>query len=297
MEGNQAIVEKIVAAIEAFVDQRENQVTETIEVAPEKHRLLIGHGGETRKNLENKFEVSIDIPKQSVQGAARSLIKVAGLPDQVQKAKAHILEMVKEQEGETIQVPRGVHHIISDNGQLFRRLRNDHKVTVDHAGQQPPARSSAAPRPRVNGGASLPLITDDPDNVDNFSWEIVDQSSENAEDGEIPWVLRGSPENIAKARAALEKALAQAQQQSATGYLILPDPKTYRFVIGPGGSQINSIRKQTGCKINVPRDQAKGEAIEIVGSKDGVEQAKDIILEVVKKGASNGNGRGRQGSE
>ena len=279
------------------MDQRENQITETVDVAPEKHRLLIGHGGETRRNLESKFEVSIDIPKQSVQGAARSHIKVAGLPDNVQKAKAHILEMVKEQEGETVQVPRAAHHIISDNGQFFRRLRNDHKVTVDHAGQQPPTKSAAAPRTRVNDGAALPLITDDQNYADNFSWEVVDQSSELTEAGDIPWVLRGSPENIAKARAALDKALHQAQQHPTTGYLILPDPKTYRFVIGQGGSQINTIRRQTGCKINVPRDQARGEAIEIVGSKEGVEQAKDIILEIVKKGGSNGNGRSRRDSE
>ena len=282
------MVEKIVAAINSFVDQRENQITETVEVPPEKHRLLIGHGGETRKSLESQFGVNIDIPRQTVQGPTRSHVKVAGLPENVQKAKGHILELVKEQEGETIQVPRGLHHVISDNGQVFRRLRNDHKVTIDHAGQQPPPKISAAPRSRVSAGGALPLITDDQDAMDNHSWEIVDKDTEGGEAGDIPWVLRGSPENVVKARATIQKALQQAQKQGSTGYLILPDPKTYRFIIGQGGSQINSIRKQTGCKITVPRDQAKGEAIEIVGSKEGVEQAKDIILETVRNGATNG---------
>jgi rRNA processing protein Krr1/Pno1 len=66
----------------------------------------------------------------------------------------------------------------------------------------------------------------------------------------------------------------------------------YRFVIGPGGAQINSIRKQTGCRITVPKDQAKGEAIEVLGSKEGVEKAKDIILGIVKNGGSGGGGGG-----
>lgn len=135
----------------------------------------------------------------------------------------------------------------------------------------------------------MPLITDDQDSIDNHHWDVVD-GGESAEEGDIPWILRGSPENIAKARSILEKAIEQAksQQSQATGYLVLPDPKTYRFIIGQGGAQINSIRKDTGCKITVPRDQAPGSAIEIVGSKEGVEHARDIILDVVQNGGNGG---------
>jgi rRNA processing protein Krr1/Pno1 len=106
------------------------------------------------------------------------------------------------------------------------------------------------------------------------------------EEGEIPWVLRGSADNVAKAKEAIEKALSQVQKNDATGYLVLPDPRTYRFVIGPNGTKVNSIRKQSNCKIQVPRDQAKDEAIEIIGSAEGVEQAKDLILNAVREGLS-----------
>lgn len=288
VEGNHAIVQKIVASIEGFVKQRETQTTDAIEVAPEKHRLLIGRGGETRRNLESQFKVSIDIPKISQQGPTRSQVKLAGQPGDVEKAKEHILALVKDQEGETLQVPRRFHHSISDNGQFFRHLRNDHRVTVDHAGEQPPPKPAAIARSQVNGGAALPLITDDPDSIGNHSWEVIDKDGASVEEGDIPWILRGSSENVAKARAVLQRAIeqAQAQQESAIGYLVLPDPGTYRFIVGQGGSQINSIRKQTGCKITVPRDQAKGAAIEIVGSKEGVEHARDIILDVVQNGGS-----------
>ena len=47
------MVDKIVAAIEAFAGQKENSTTESIEVAPEKHRMLIGRGGEVRRALES----------------------------------------------------------------------------------------------------------------------------------------------------------------------------------------------------------------------------------------------------
>ena len=285
VEGSKAVVDNIVAAIEAFAGQRENSTTETIEVVPEKHRMLIGRGGDVRRALESQFNIGLDIPKLSQQGPARSQVKISGQPADVEKAKTHILDLVKDQEGEALQVPRRYHQAISDNGQFFRRLRNDHKVTVDHAGHQPPKRSAGSPRPQVNG-ASLPLITDDQDSIDNHSWEVVD-SGESAEEGDIPWILRGSPESVAKARAMLEKAMEQAksQQSQSIGYLVLPDPKTYRFIIGQGGSQINAIRKETGCRITVPRDQSQGSAIEVVGSREGVERARDIILDVVQ-GAS-----------
>ncbi|KAF1981972.1 hypothetical protein K402DRAFT_467116 [Aulographum hederae CBS 113979] len=294
VEGPQAVVDKIIEALQSRVTDRENQVEETLEVAPEKHRLLIGHSGEARRTIQTKFNVTLDIPKQTATGAARSQVKITGAPENVASTKAHILEITKDQPGETVDIPRKYHNAISDNGQFFRRLRNDLRVTVDHNGEQPPPRpatTAGAPRARTNGGA-LPLITDDA-SADTHSWELVDASdSASQEEGTIPWILRGNADNLAKARAQLEKALQAAQKPNCTGYLILPDPKTYRFVIGPGGSQINAIRKETGTKVQVPRDQAQGEAIEIVGPKDGVEKAKNIILELVSKpGQGSGGSR------
>lgn len=277
VEGRSDVVEKILAQIKDFVSQRENQVTEILEVAPEKHRSLIGRGGETKRGLESQFSVSIDIPRQ---GSNQTAVKITGQSADVEKAKAHIETLVKGQEGETVQVPRALHHAIANNGQFFRKLKSDHQVTVDHAGQAVPAKPTAPAR--ANNGAT-PLITDDDEaSADVHSWNVVEDLS--TEEGDIPWVLRGSSESLEKAKKAIESALEQAKGQTATGYLILPDPKTYRYVIGQGGNKVNSIRKQTGCKITVPRDQAVGEAIEVVGTKEGVEKAKNLILEAVKEG-------------
>ncbi|KAI9796434.1 MAG: hypothetical protein M1835_004099 [Candelina submexicana] len=286
VEGSKTVVEKIIAAIQAIADERGNQVTQTIDIAPVKHKRLIGRGGETRRHLEAQFNVILDIPRQTASDATRSSVKLTGQPSSVESAKVHILEMVKDQEGETVQVPLNLHHAVSENGQIFRRFRNEHKVTIDHDGHQPPASmATSSTRSRVSGTA-LPLITDNQDSKTTFSWEVQDSHSGNSAEGDIPWVLRGAPDDVLKARKALQKAIEQAQQQSSTGFLILPDPRAYRHVIGPGGSQVNSIRKRTGCKITVPRDQARGEAIEIKGTKEGVEEAKDIILEAVRSGAA-----------
>ncbi|KAJ8105639.1 hypothetical protein OPT61_g10055 [Boeremia exigua] len=297
VEGPKSVVEKIIAAIKAQVLALENQTTEILEVSPDKHRLLIGRGGETRRSLESQFSVQLDVPKQTIQGAARSQVKITGEASAVNKAKEHILELVKGQEGETVDVPRHLHHIISDNGQFFRRLRNNQKITVDHGNQQPPAKpaQTEAGKSRKGANGALPLITDDATSgAEEHSWELVDNNAvpEGTDTAAtIPWILRGPSENIPKARQQLEEAIKAASKPSSTGYLILPDPRSYRLVVGSGGSTINNLRKETGTKIQVPRDQAKDEAIEIVGSREGCEKARQMILDIISKG---GNGRGRR---
>jgi len=284
LEGDEDVVDKIIAQINDFVLERENQTTEMVEVAPEKHRLLIGRGGEIRRNLESQFSVAIDIPRQTVSGPQRSQVKVAGQPSAVEQAMQHILELVKDQENQTMSIPNKYHHIIADNGQFFRRLRNDHRVTVDHAGQKPPTKTGA---PAPKRGGALPLITDDSDSsADNFSWELHDLHSD-AADGEIPWVLSGpSAEDVQKAQSRLKAALEEASRHDSTGFLILPDPRAYRLIIGPGGSEINKIRKDTGTKITVPKTQSQSEAIEITGSRSGCEEAKETIINIVKSGSA-----------
>jgi polyribonucleotide nucleotidyltransferase len=296
VEGPKNVVEQIIASLEAQVASLENQVTETLEVSPDKHRLLIGRQGETRRSLESQFSIQLDIPKQNTTGAARSQVKISGEPAKVEKAKNHILELVKGQEGETIQVPLHLHHSIADNGQFFRRLRNEHKVSVDHAGHQVPSKptpTEAGKARKGANGASLPLITDDAASgaEEQYSWEIIDHNTGDSDadtSATIPWILRGPAENVPKAKQILEKAIQNASKPSSTGYLILPDPSSYRLVVGSGGSTINNIRKQTGTKVQVPRDQAQGEAIEIVGSKDGCEEARQMILEIVSRGGNGG---------
>ena len=65
-------------------------------------------------------------------------------------------------------------------------------------------------------------------------------------------------------------------------------------MIGPGGRNINSIRDQTGCTIQVPNAKSgkggsgDGEAIEIVGTVEGCEDAKELVLEFVRNGAARG---------
>ncbi|KAH0246011.1 hypothetical protein KCU84_g25015, partial [Aureobasidium melanogenum] len=131
VEANQAIADKIIEAIQAQVSELESQTTQIIEIAPEKHPKLIGRGGDIRKKIESDFGVQLDIPRQSVTGADRSKVKLIGRAENIEKAKEHIATLTKDAESTDIQIPLKFHHAIADNGQFFRRLRSDLKVSVD----------------------------------------------------------------------------------------------------------------------------------------------------------------------
>lgn len=278
LEGHKDVVEKIMAAMEKIIATRDNQITETIDVPAEKHRSLIGRGGDIKKDLESQFSVSLDIPRQG-QG---TMIKVTGLAANVEQAKARIVELTHEPAGSTatVQIPRQLHHAIADNGQFFRRMRNEHGVTIDHAGEKPPAKPTATNAARSNGTSALPLITDDPA-TETFSWSTANAQVDVP--GDISWVLRGPPEKMARAQEMLEVALQSASAATTYGYLTLGDPGKYRFVIGQGGKTVNAIRKATGCKITVPRD-GNGESIIVEGGADGCERAREMILAAVREG-------------
>ncbi|EXJ64102.1 hypothetical protein A1O7_00438 [Cladophialophora yegresii CBS 114405] len=292
IKGTADVVEKILAAIQSFVDEREKQITETVDVPVSQHRELIGPNGSTRKKLEEQFGVTLNVPRQ---GSGQTGVKIAGRAENVAKAKEHIQGLTSKPTGETIMIPRALHHTISRNGALFRELARD-GIRVDHNGQKPPPKpaTNRGPRARTTNG-DMPLITDQPGDEQSYSWEIVSNQDELKNDaGKIPWVILAgkdaSDDAVAKTKEKIQSMLEKASEPQHTGYLILPDPRLHRHIIGQGGSTINSIRRQSGCDIQVPnRNSGKGEegeAITIVGEREGVESARDLILDAIKNANS-----------
>ncbi|ETN39842.1 uncharacterized protein HMPREF1541_06068 [Cyphellophora europaea CBS 101466] len=282
IKGTQDVVDKIITSIKGLVSEKENQVNDSVDVPVKLHRNLIGAQGANRKEFEAKFGVSMNVPRQN---SGETAVKLAGPPENVQKAKDHLLAMTDAQKGETVTVPRKFHHAVAQNGATFGEFTRM-GVRIDHAGQKPPSRPKAGAS-KSNG--DLPLITDQAGGKMAHSWEVVPLTSD--EDGEIAWNIvttRDAKEGaVDKAKARILELLEQAEEPRFTGYLTLPDPALHKRIIGSGGKTINGMRNATACDIQVPRPNDKTDAITITGSEDGVLKAKDMILEVIEGG--NGN--------
>ena len=287
LEGQQDVVEKLASAIQAFVTERDQQITENVTVAPDRHGALIGSGGETRRRLESEYKITLNVPDRSATGVARSQVKLTGLPANVEKAKEAITAMTRGPENKTVHVPRHLHHhVYGSHGSKLR----DMGIRIDHGGHSRPSRP-APPANKMNGaGSAMPLITDsfEPSAMDireHHGWSTLDSAATADDpDASIPWIMRATEaEEIARAEEMILAAIA-AEQEMCTGYLTLPDPSFNQYVIGPHGSTINAVRNETGCRIDVPKRPVGAEPIEIRGPLAAVEQAKDMILAAVDEG-------------
>jgi hypothetical protein len=187
-----------------------------------------------------------------------------------------------------LQVPRRLHHRVSNEGRTKTQIRQRFSVYVSHDGAEIPPQMATAP---INGSALGRIDQDDDD--ETYSWHIVEEPSDPSTET-IPWKLRGSNENnLQKAKEFIENLLNSMQDQgSCTGYLGIP-PEHHHLVIGKGGQRIGVVREETGCNVDVPRRGDGNDTIIIRGSRDGVQRAKELIVEAVEAGQhhrSNGAG-------
>lgn len=287
LRGTKEVVDKIEAAINAFVEERSSRTTDTLEVPVEQHRVLIGPNGSNRREIEEKFKVNLDVPRRD---SGRTEVKISGKADAVAEAKAHIQKLTVQPEGQTVMVPRGLHHTISNDGRLFRDLSRS-GIKVEHKGHRPPPKSSSmnsGGAARRSNNTAAPLITDDPADTASHSFDVVLLGGLSDESGEIPWVLIPSQNvqeaQLAEAQRQIEAAIAAASEPRHCGYLRLADPNLHRRIIGQNGKTINRIRKESGCDIQVPggaRSQNNGDEITILGPEEGVILAKDMILDIL----------------
>lgn len=138
--GTKTGVKAAIASIQDIVKEVEDTVDETVDVDPKYHRLLIGQGGATRRDIITKAGGSpeaaasprtLQIPPA---GSSKSTIKVSGPRKVVAKILEQIKQIVDERENrrsETVPVPVESHGaLIGPGGVTKREIEETFKVTL-----------------------------------------------------------------------------------------------------------------------------------------------------------------------
>ena len=128
--------------------------------------------------------------------------------------------------------------------------------------------------------------------------------------------LTGSPEATQAARAAIERIVANEGNGPPRGgggmpmgggggfYEMMVPGHKVGLIIGKGGETIKSLQEQSGAKIVIIQDTpeaAMEKPLRITGTPEGVEQAKQLVTEILSSGDDRdgmgfrGRGRGRGG--
>lgn len=275
--GDKSIVEKVIEIVKQFIAEKEASITEEIDLLKEKHKFIVGPGGSIRHSLQDEFGVTIEIPRPNDES---SIVKVIGLPEKVELAKAKINELTKDNFNESIEVPESIHNLVSERGAIFKKLTQEYGVEVQHGSFTRKASklsNESIPTPPE----SAYLTEAEIESGEKTKFTIVDNDLQISETT-IPWRLKGDKQQTAKVATIINQRVEQAKNANKIGWFYAVKPNVFSKIIGPQGTKVTTIRKETDCFITIPRNNDKNNHfIYLVGTADNLSKAKGEFEKLV----------------
>lgn len=95
--------------------------------------------------------------------------------------------------------------------------------------------------------------------------------------------LEGPPEEVERIRTQIQAVVDDYKSKNTTCIEVDIDPQHYKQLIGKGLARLLELQEQTGCDIKFPGEKEKSRMVKLIGPKESVEKAREILLERVKK--------------
>ncbi|XP_010139037.1 PREDICTED: vigilin isoform X2 [Buceros rhinoceros silvestris] len=234
--------EKCEAAKEAL--QALVPVTVEVEVPFDLHRYIIGQKGSGIRKMMDEFEVNIQVPAPELQS---DIITITGLATNLDRAKAGLLERVKELQAEqedralrsfklTVTVDPKYHpKIIGRKGAVITQIRTEHEVNI----------------------------------------QFPDKDDESQAQDQI--TITGYEKNAEAARDAIMKIVGELEQMVSEDVTL--DHRVHARIIGARGKAIRKIMDEFKVDIRFPQSGAPDpNCVTVTGLPENVEEAIDHIL-------------------
>uniref|UniRef100_A0A4X2LU28 Vigilin n=1 Tax=Vombatus ursinus TaxID=29139 RepID=A0A4X2LU28_VOMUR len=226
-------------ALEALVP-----VTIMVEVPFDLHRYIIGQKGSGIRKMMDEFEVNIQVPAPELQS---DIIAITGLVANLDRAKAGLLERVRELQAEqedralrsfklNVTVDPKYHpKIIGRKGAVITQIRMEHEVNI----------------------------------------QFPDKDDENQAQDQI--TITGYEKNTEAARDAIMKIVGELEQMVSEDVSL--DHRVHARIIGARGKAIRKIMDEFKVDIRFPQSGAPDpNCVTVTGLPDNVEEAIDHIL-------------------
>lgn len=232
--------EKCEAAREAL--QALVPITTEVEVPYDLHRFIIGQKGSGIRRMMDEFEVNIQVPSPDMQS---DIITITGLSSHLERAKAGLLERVKELQAEqedralrsfklVISVDPKYHpKIIGRKGAVITQIRTDHEVNIQF-----------------------------PDKNDENQDQIT---------------ITGYERNTEAARDAIMKLVGNLEQMVSEDITL--DHRIHARIIGGRGKAVRKIMDEFKVDIRFPPSGAADpDCVTVTGMPEQVDEAIDHLL-------------------
>ncbi|KAM4641057.1 far upstream element-binding protein 1 isoform 1-T1 [Discoglossus pictus] len=264
-----------------------------IMVPASKAGLVIGKGGETIKQLQERAGVKMVMIQDGPQNTgADKPLRITGDPYKVQQAKEMVLDLIREQggfrearndygsrlggnEGIDIPIPRfAVGIVIGRNGEMIKKIQNDAGVRI----QFKPDDGAAPER--------IAQISGPPDRCQHAA-EIISDLLRSVQSGNQGGP--GGPGGRGRGRGQGNWNMGPPGGLQEFNFIV-PTVKT-GLIIGKGGETIKNISQQSGARIELQRNPPPNadpnmKLFTIRGTPQQIDYARQLIEE--KIGVSTG---------
>lgn len=313
IEGEPQGVKKAKKELLEMASRMENEKTRDILIEQRFHRMLIGARGEGIRGIRDKFnQVQITFPDQ---GRKSDVVTLRGPKNDVDKCYQHLQKVTQELVVSNFQAQvhifKDFHkNVIGKGGATIRKIREETDTRIDLPTEASDSDVIVITGKKQNVEAAkkkIEAIQKDLADIKEVSVEIphklhnsiigakgrlirsiMDECggviirfpAEGSTNDKV--TIRGPADDVDKAKKQLLELSNQIQHTSNVEE-IRAKSEYHKFLIGRGGSKIRKVRENTGARIIFPSgDDADQELITIIGTKEGVAEAKAEILALIK---------------
>lgn len=313
IEGSPEGVAAAKNAIMEMTKKMENEKSKDIIIENKLHKNIIGQKGDNIREIRDKYpNVQISFPEADKKS---DIVTLRGPKEEVDKCSIHMKKLVNDIVAANfrLEVPimkRFHGNVIGRNGANIKKIKEETNTQIDI-----PAEKSASDVIIVTGYKAQAekardmilkiqnelanIVTEElniPQKLHSsmigpggklilaITAECGDVNIKFPQDGAQSNIItiRGTPEDVAKARVQLKKLADERLEHSHTAE-VHAKPEHHRFLIGRNGANISKIRESTGARIVFPtRQDDNKELITIIGKKDAVEKAKKELESTIQ---------------
>ncbi|KAK0077806.1 hypothetical protein PV325_003421 [Microctonus aethiopoides] len=298
--------EKLGQALDKVYEKANSVLTATVEAPSWIHKYIIGRKGINIKKITEDFpKVNIDFTDDVDK------IKIEGPPEEVEKVRqqleTHAHDLVKKLTFIELKVdPRYFKHIIGKNGSKVNRLKeetnvcinifeNDNQNIIRIEGNQ-----TAVCEAETKLMETINKLENEKEKdviIDHRHYaSIIGSQGFNIKDirdkfNQVQIIIPGPSEkdDIVKIRGPkldvdrCHKYLMKLAKELDESHHVIQVPifkQFHKYIIGRGGVNIRKIREETQTRIDLPLEIDDNDVITIMGKKDNVEMAREMIKKI-----------------
>jgi len=252
LKGAKECIDAARSRIQEIVSNLECQVTIEVSIDQQHHRTIMGTRGSKLQKICADCDVQIKIPdrQRETNGEApavngnhsNDVIKITGRPENCEKAKQALIDMVPI--NIEVEIPYEFHRfVIGQKGQGVRQLMSDYDVNI----KVPPSEAQS----------NIVTVTGPPPNVEEAKRALLDKLGE----------------------LEAEKADREAKSFEIK---VEVNPEYHPKIIGRKGAVITKLRDDFDVNIQLPKKGSPDESIiTITGYESSATAARDAILKIV----------------